>query len=453
MLEDLSELYIELFGSYLGVDAQVFAAQIQDGHWGEDEQMGHSPQFLSVNDHEKSFTLRYYETRVLDDPPLDPVPSMVRTAANVSRNVTFQHEVTKGDRNHVWTTEDGTVSDPFNQIWMTRILTHLSAIVLLDPPILDNRLICYYNNDCDKAVQQIGQSRPYQGGYRDFTPWPDKNASHSALIIDGPRRVSLADDIAYYWVNVASSKELILALRNPYESTIFLRRIVISMLNSTLRRYYSDLSQHETKLWVMQRMIDPNLTDSEKNQYLGDFIGVMNEINKIRRRMNWFSHEMTSNLESLNLVTEHPYQIPSHRAEDRDFIIIRDKFLSYRKWSEKLLNITSAHLALMETEKSISDSKALSRLTILGSLFIPVSFVCSFFSMNGDFAVGETKFWVYFAVTLPLVLTILVIVFGRWWYRRLMEVSSVRYRRVQSTLDEERGIKRSIRHSGNNAGA
>jgi Mg2+ and Co2+ transporter CorA len=161
----------------------------------------------------------------------------------------------------------------------------------------------------------------------------------------------------------------------------------------------------------MQRMIDPNLTDMEKNQYLGDFIGVMNEISKIRRRMNWFSHEMSTNLEYLDLIAEHPYRIPNHRAEDRDFIIIHDKFLSYRKWSEKLLDITSAHLALMETEKSISDSKALSRLTILGSFFVPVSFDCSFFSMNGDFAVGETKFWVYFAVTLPLIVVILVIVF------------------------------------------
>lgn len=102
ILEDLSEPYIELFGTYLGVDAQVVAAQIQDGHWGEDDRMGHPPQLLSVNNREKSFTLRYYETRVFDQPPLDPVPSMVRTAANVSRNVTYQHEVTKGDRNHIW---------------------------------------------------------------------------------------------------------------------------------------------------------------------------------------------------------------------------------------------------------------------------------------------------------------------------------------------------------------
>lgn len=98
MLEDLSEPYIELFGSYLGVDAQVFAAQIQDSHWSEDDRMGHPPQLLSVNDHGKSFTLRYYETRVFDNPPLDPVPSMTRTAARVSKNVTFQHDFPRGAR-------------------------------------------------------------------------------------------------------------------------------------------------------------------------------------------------------------------------------------------------------------------------------------------------------------------------------------------------------------------
>lgn len=191
-------------------------------------------------------------------------------------------------------------------MWVADALTSYSALLLLDPPILDNRFICCYNNDCDKTIRQIEQNRPYQGGYRDFTPWSDKNISLSAVMIDGPRRVSLAEDIVYYWVHVASSKQLSMALQSPYESTMFLRRIIISMLNSTLKRYYSDLSQHETKLWVMQRMIDPNLTDTEKNQYLGDFIGVLNEINKIRRRMNWFSREMTTNLEVLDLITEHP---------------------------------------------------------------------------------------------------------------------------------------------------
>ena len=40
-------------------------------------------------------------------------------------------------------------------------------------------------------------------------------------------------------------------------------------------------------------------------------------------------------------------------------------------------------------------------------VFVPVRFVCGFFSMNGDFAVGESKLWVYFVVVVPLTLIIL----------------------------------------------
>lgn len=79
---------------------------------------------------------------------------------------------------------------------------------------------------------------------------------------------------------------------------------------------------------------------------------------------------MNNNLENLGLVGEDIHRLPDRRADDRDFIVIRERFLTYRLWSEKLLDITSTYLALMETEKSISDSKALSRLTILGSLFV-----------------------------------------------------------------------------------
>lgn len=166
----------------------------------------------------------------------------------------------------------------------------MPALLLLDPPLLDNRLIFYYNNDRDQVLQQTVQNRPYQGGYRDFTPWPNKSLFPlSASTIEGPPRVSIAEDIAWYWMHNASSEQHSLALRNPYESTIFLRRILIFTLNSTVRHYFICISQHETKLWEMQRMIDPSLTDTEKDQYLGDFVSVMDEINKIRRKMNWFS--------------------------------------------------------------------------------------------------------------------------------------------------------------------
>lgn len=319
------------------------------------------------------------------------------------------------------------------------MISYTTALLLLDPPIRERKLAFSFKENGDKFVKQSKQDCPYQGGYRDFMPWPDtRTFRFSKSTIEGPRRVSLAEDITYYWLHAATDKQLGLALKTPYESTIFLRRIIISMLNSTLRQYYAGLSQLETKLWSMGRIIDPDLTYEQKNEYLGDFIGVMNEINKIRRRMNWCFYDMQTNSEVLNLTSSKPdtFRLP-YRDEDRDFLVIRDQFLDYRKWAEKLLDITTTYLALMEAEKSASDSRSLSRLTILGSLFVPVSFVCSFFSMNGDFAVGANKFWVYFAVTLPLVIAILVVVFRGWWYRRLREASTASYRRVRLGLGDD----------------
>jgi CorA-like Mg2+ transporter protein len=311
-------------------------------------------------------------------------------------------------------------------------------VLLLDPPVIDRRLAFFLEDNDEKVIEKTEQDRPYQGGYRDFTPWPDNNSFppyqkqlwRAPVVLRWPRTLPITGFMSHQTINLAWRLNILMKAR------FFLRRIIISMLNSNLRQYYACLSQLETKLWFMERRTTPSITDAQKNEYLGDFNGAINEVNKIRRRMNWFVHDMNANLEILNITSKDVFGLPSNRSEDRDFLAIRDKFADYRTWAENLLDITSTHLALMETEKSISDSRTLSRLTILGSFFVPVSFVCSFFSMNGDLAVGENKLWVYFAMTLPLVVSILVVVFGGWWYKRLRELSAQSYRRVRSRVND-----------------
>lgn len=314
--------------------------------------------------------------------------------------------------------------------------------MLLDPPIVSNHLTFLLNNK--KIVKRIKANSAYQGGYRDFAPWPDKASFPlSETVIRGPLRVSLAQDIAYYWGHIASGQQIRSALNNPYESTIFLRRIIASIWNSTSEHQHAVMSQLETKLWAMQRMIDPDLTDAKKKEYLGDFTAVLNNINTIKRRTNWYSNEMKINLEILGVNPEN-FPRPSHHREDQDFVAIHNKLLTQQTWAEKLLDIISTHLTLMETEKSMSDSKSLSRLTILGFFFVPVSFVCSFFSMNGRFAVGEDRFWIYFAVTVPLTIAILVMAFGNWWYTRFQGINLFDHnplrKRIDGTDEEKKEI-------------
>jgi len=76
------------------------------------------------------------------------------------------------------------------------------------------------------------------------------------------------------------------------------------------------------------------------------------------------------------------------------------------------MGVVTNHVNLMETEKTISDSKSLRRLTILGFFFIPIGSAASLFSIGGDYVVGEDRFWVFW-VTAVLVVAVAGVV-GFW---------------------------------------
>lgn len=56
--------------------------------------------------------------------------------------------------------------------------------------------------------------------------------------------------------------------------------------------------------------------------------------------------------------------------------------------------------------------RSLDRLAYLGGILLPLSIFAGIFSMAGDFGPGGSKFYVYWAVTLPLCVIILVIIYA-----------------------------------------
>jgi Mg2+ and Co2+ transporter CorA len=243
--------------------------------------------------------------------------------------------------------------------------------------------------------------------------------------IRGPHHISLLDDIAFYWVEVATKDEICSAITNPYNSTLFLRNIIASTWMNTNEYIQATLSELETKLWEIEQMISPELSDAEKDLYLRDFTIALNEVNTMRRRLNWFLAEMKVNCEGLGTS---PDPLPDGSKQNGDFLAIYNRLVTFQNWAEKLMNVITTLVNLMETEKSLADSKSLARLTVLGFFFIPLSFIATIFSMGGDFLVGQSKFWVYFAVSVPLTLLVFVVAFGRWrvWWNETMLLAAKR---------------------------
>ncbi len=71
-----------------------------------------------------------------------------------------------------------------------------------------------------------------------------------------------------------------------------------------------------------------------------------------------------------------------------------------------------------ESKKATQESHAITRVSYLAFVFVPLSFWASFFSMSGDFPVRT--YWIYAAIAVPITVCVLgLLVFGgsmgRWW--------------------------------------
>ena len=57
---------------------------------------------------------------------------------------------------------------------------------------------------------------------------------------------------------------------------------------------------------------------------------------------------------------------------------------------------------IQESRSSNSQAQSLGRLTSLATVLVPISITAGIFSMGGDFLVGEPRFWVFWAVAVPV---------------------------------------------------
>lgn len=89
--------------------------------------------------------------------------------------------------------------------------------------------------------------------------------------------------------------------------------------------------------------------------------------------------------------------------------------------------ISEAYMQAVSVRESIvanTQARQVGYLTSLATLFIPLSFVAAVFSMGGDFAAGQKRFYVFWAISVPITLVALcVLLFGSWVLNSLRKCS------------------------------
>ena len=101
------------------------------------------------------------------------------------------------------------------------------------------------------------------------------------------------------------------------------------------------------------------------------------------------------------------------KISDKDFQYIHQRLQKMKKVVDEMIisamglsNIIGSRQALSEARRSVKEAKSTKTLTVVGLVFIPLAYTCALFSMSDQFRPGSNLFWVYFAVSIPLILLV-----------------------------------------------
>jgi hypothetical protein len=98
-----------------------------------------------------------------------------------------------------------------------------------------------------------------------------------------------------------------------------------------------------------------------------------------------------------------------------DFQFVRTRLNNVRHHVEglssaitALAGITGNRQAVADQELSLQEANSTKALTFLGLVFIPLAYTASLFSIADPYGPGGDRFWLYFAISFPLIFFVVV---------------------------------------------
>ncbi len=216
----------------------------------------------------------------------------------------------------------------------------------------------------------------------------------------------MLEDLSYYWTQYG--KDLVVE-DDPIIATFFLKKIIgsnylllIGYIGALLSELDYDVSRRDRPIsklqieWVEERWKDLQAWTRQCSKYC----------ESLEETMDSFEIPMESEVSK------------SWESSGKDFHIIQRKLFSMNNRSNDLLasftglaGILGNQKALKEANRSLHEAKSVKTLTFLGMLFLPLTLASGLLGMSGDYLPGESQFWVYFVIAIPLILGVFGVVF------------------------------------------
>jgi hypothetical protein len=237
-----------------------------------------------------------------------------------------------------------------------------------------------------------------------------------------PTMNSVFDDVVSYYqgTNVDVGND-------PIDCTLFVRQLVICKCVADLNHIkWCWLSTsmgfvlsgsplhgplHFSPIWA------PTWTESLFNQ-------LMQWQSDIRLRRT----KVAMNMRRLGIDPDNP---GSHgMVDEKEASEWRYIYNTLQEYNDSFASMTNYYTQIMgvrESQRSNLQARYAGQLTVLGTLFVPVSIITGILSMGGEFLPGERRFWVFFAIVIPILLVICLCLFTNiipWAQRRLKSLGT-----------------------------
>jgi hypothetical protein len=264
----------------------------------------------------------------------------------------------------------------------------------VDPPI-KSRFFRDERNQIEEREHSFTlQSQPFQGGFENFLS-PLEFLSLNTQQKHGPDRLSMFDDLIYYWTEkLPPSFDTI----NPNLLSLFyypLRIVAAEWMNFVNFLHYT-VDNHE---------------------YFGEFS--FQHLDNFQSNLLSLQSWRRSSLGSLvkvravtNFLSSHCATVPPSAIWSSlmtDYMHIATHIELYSRRLQDMIPVITSLGQIIESRQSFTETRNIGRLTYLALVFVPLTYVSSIFSMTGDTAPGRKFFWVYFAVAIPMLAVVFLV--------------------------------------------
>jgi hypothetical protein len=241
---------------------------------------------------------------------------------------------------------------------------------------------------------------------------------------------SALDEMMFYWTKIASKDLISKTNKESSNAAYYLLKHIAQHWINQLELINCTLAKGEYLSDDFQAKIDDTLSGAEWKADLLQINDINNDINYMRRQMNYFWRVTVLNLERLGIQlgcekVDKGLSVALQGAQ-KDFLTISSRLHPLRQRVDTMSAMANDLANLRAAFKGIHDGDLALWLSVFASIIFPLTLVASILTMGDDFLPGKDKFWIFWASSLPLaILFASFLVYGKGPHRLLRDLKEL----------------------------